>query len=327
MTGGEEDNREGRHDDTSDQPSSRSDRTEQLFAATAEGLPNPHGGCHGNAKRKHESRGGAGDGNLVRGQRHRPEMSDEQGGGGEGPDLTEQLQTRGHAQPEQGPLLTPPLQIRFPAHGWRAAPGEDEPNQTDNNHHATDQGGPSGALQSQSRCSQVAVNQNPIEKHVEPDASEHDPKGRPRTRLAVEVVPRGGGQPGGNERPRHDQGVSPRALDHAGSLTQIVEKRINEVHGRRADHPTDDRESDPGMKSAGHRIGASRAVRMGNAHRDGGEHAEAGNGKDHQNVVGKRASGQGHGSDVPDHDDVRHPEQHLPDLTGRDGRRQPQGRA
>ena len=137
VTGGEEDNREGGHDNAADQPGARPDRTKQLFAPTAQGLADSNGGRHGNAEGKHEGRGRAGDGYLVRGQRHRSEMADEQGGGGEGPDFTEQLQTRRHAQPEQGPLLTPPLQIRFPAHGWRAAPGEDEPNQTDNNHHTT----------------------------------------------------------------------------------------------------------------------------------------------------------------------------------------------
>jgi hypothetical protein len=63
------------------------------------------------------------------------------------------------------------------------------------------------------------------------------------------------------------------------------------------------------------------------AHRDGGEHTEAGDGDHDDDVVGEGAGGERECPDLADHDRVGDAEQHLPDLAGGDRCGEPQGRA
>ena len=173
----------------------------------------------------------------------------------------------------------------------------------------------------------MAENQNPVEQHIEQDAAEHDPKRGPRTRLALQIIPRGRSQPRRDEGPRHDNGVGLGLFHHALRLSQVMKEGVNEMHAEGAQEAANNRQSDARVIGPCHGMGHASTVRVRDAHRNGGQHAESGDGHDHEHIIAEGAGSQRERPDVSDHDCVGHAHEHLSDLTRGDRRGQTQGRA
>ena len=263
----------------------------------------------------------------MRSQRHGTEPADKQRRRGESADFAHQLESDRRAQPQQRGLLPPPRTVRFPCFRRRTAPGQHEPRQRDERDHAADQGGPTGPGQAERGRAEVAEDEDPIEQHIEQNPAEHDPKRRPRTRLAVQIIPRRGREPRRNQRPRHDERVGLGLLDHPRRLPEMMERGINQVHAQGAKHASDDGKPHTAVVGPRHGIDHPRAVRVRNPHRHRGEHAVAGDGDNHEHIVAESAGGQGQCADMADHHGVGHAHEHLSDLTRGDRRGQAHSRA
>ena len=107
----------------------------------------------------------------------------------------------------------------------------------------------------------------------------------------------------------------------------MVKEGVNEMHPEGAQEAANDRQPDARVIGPRHGMGHAGTVRVRDAHRNGGQHAEPGNSHHHQHIVAEGAGSQRERSDVSDHDGIGHAHEHLSDLTCSDRRGQTQSRA